>query len=268
MYKYRKEKRINAKNDLKRINEIPNEVYFIHYSCESFYDIKDGRTPRITSIAVKNMGTGQSISFSIHKIAEIEKVDLECIDQNYDLLEKKMLEEYFKFISDNSECTWIHWNMRDINFGFLAIEHRYKVLGGNPNYIIKNKNKIDLARLLTSLYGLNYIDHPRLEKLVDKNNITKTDFLKGKEEAEAFDNKEYIKLHRSTLRKVDIFESIITRLTTDSLKTNAKFLDIYGLSFDGIWDFKNNNWQGAVIFAIIGFILKVIVDYLKNNPLF
>lgn len=264
MYKYRKEMRIRAKEDLRKINDNSNEVYFIHYSCESFYDIKDGRTPRITSIAVKNMGTGQSISFSIHKIAEIEKVDIGCIDKNYDLLEKRMLDEYFNFINENSECTWIHWNMRDINFGFLAIEHRYKVLGGSPNYIIKNKNKIDLARLLTSLYGLNYIEHPRLEKLVDKNNITKTDFLKGKEEAKAFEDKEYIKLHRSTLRKVDIFESIITRLTTDSLKTNARFKDIYGLSFEGIFDFKNNNWQGGVLFSIIGIVIKMIFDYIQD----
>ena len=58
---------------LKQIDEIESKrdnVLIIHYSCESFYDIKDGRTPRVTSIAVRNFSTGQTSSFSIHKSAE------------------------------------------------------------------------------------------------------------------------------------------------------------------------------------------------------
>jgi hypothetical protein len=42
----------------------------IHYSCESFYDKTDGRTPRVTSIAVRNLASGQTDSLSIHQIAE------------------------------------------------------------------------------------------------------------------------------------------------------------------------------------------------------
>jgi hypothetical protein len=37
--------------------------------------------------------------------------------------------------------------MRNINFGFQAIEHRYKVLGGKP-YIVEDDRKVDLAKLL------------------------------------------------------------------------------------------------------------------------
>src|SRR5687767_2590058 len=36
----------------------------IHYSCESFYDLKDGRSPRITSIAVRSPRNHQTQSFS------------------------------------------------------------------------------------------------------------------------------------------------------------------------------------------------------------
>ncbi len=65
-YKRHKQARII----LKEIEESPREYLVIHYSCESFYDIRDGRTPRITSIAIREFDSGQTHSFSIHKIAE------------------------------------------------------------------------------------------------------------------------------------------------------------------------------------------------------
>lgn len=70
----------------------------LHYSCESFYDIKDGRTPRVTSIAARHLTTGQTASFSIHKSAEQLRVPPADISQRYDELEKLMLDEYFDFI--------------------------------------------------------------------------------------------------------------------------------------------------------------------------
>jgi hypothetical protein len=36
--------------------------------------------------------------------------------------------------------------MRNINFGFQAIEHRYKVFG--KPYIVEDDRKVDLAKLL------------------------------------------------------------------------------------------------------------------------
>ena len=52
--------------------------------------------------------------------------------------------------------------MRDMNYGFKAIEHRYSVLGGEP-YQIPDANKIDLARQLINCYGVDkfsiYINH-------------------------------------------------------------------------------------------------------------
>ena len=67
----------------------------IHYSCESFYDITDGRTPRITSIAVYNFESAQTDSFSLHKIAERKHINLSEIEDKYDQLEKQMLTEFF-----------------------------------------------------------------------------------------------------------------------------------------------------------------------------
>ena len=55
-----------ARKQLTEINEKRGNVVVIHYSCESFYDRSDGTSPRITSIAVRNLATGQTESFSIH----------------------------------------------------------------------------------------------------------------------------------------------------------------------------------------------------------
>ena len=55
--------------------------------------------------------------------------------------------------------------MRDINYGFGAINNRYEILKGKY-YEIKEENKFDLADKLKECYGKNYIEHPRLKKYV------------------------------------------------------------------------------------------------------
>ena len=57
-----------------------------------------------------------------------------------------------------------------------------------------------------------------MEKLIELNNIGAKDYLSGKDEATAFENKEYVKLHRSTLRKVDVFANILNRTINNTLK--------------------------------------------------
>lgn len=254
----RNEKRKNAERCFEKIYNEKQHSLIIHYSCESFYDIKDGKTPRITSIAIRFLENAQTTSFSIHKEAELKKISISDICENYDSLEKKMLDGYFKFVKDYKNYNWIHWNMRDINYGFEAIEYRYKVLGGNPTFIDNNK-KFDIARLLVDKYGLNYIGHPRLEKLIEKNGITKRDYLTGKDEALCFDNKEFVKLHQSTLRKVDIINSVFEKAIEGTLKTNSTWKDIYGMSVQGVFDFINSKWYFNLISYLITLILGGIV---------
>lgn len=42
---------------LDRIFAHPANVWVIHYSCESFYDRPEGRSPRITSIATRKLNS-------------------------------------------------------------------------------------------------------------------------------------------------------------------------------------------------------------------
>lgn len=246
------------------LNLVDNEsnLLIVHYSCESFYDLKDGRTPRITSIAVRYFNTGQTETFSIHKIAE-KKGYLSEIESHYDELEKIMLSEFYKFVKSHLNYNWIHWNMRDINYGFQAIDHRFSVLGGKSNPI-PDSQKFDLARKLVDIYA-NYADHPRLESLVELNNITKKDFLSGKDEAVAFEELKYVELHRSTLRKVDIFHSILEKVIDKGLKTKSSWHHIYGFTPQGMFESIKDHWIFALITLALGAASSAILGIVFLN---
>lgn len=252
------DKHKQACREFKSIDRNRPNYLVVHYSCESFYDRTDGKTPRITSIAVRSFSSGQTDSFSIHKTAEKMHVDFLKIEEKYDELEKQMLTEFFDFVKEHKSNMWLHWNMRDINYGFQAIEHRFEVLGGKPEVLSESK-KVDLARLFVQKYGVRYAPNPRLQSLIKLNHIEPLGFLNGAEEAAAFDTKDYIKLHQSTLRKVDVIANLLDRAIENSLKTNATWKDSYGLSLQGIFEyFKSCWWLQLIAWAfslLLGFLL-------------
>jgi hypothetical protein len=139
-----KQKKARAK--LASVFADASNTWVIHYSCESFYG-PNGASPRITSIAVRRLDSGQTLSFSIHQVAEQRRVAFDQIEAQYDDLERQMLEAFYAHVGGHRGMRYLHWNMRDINYGFAAIEHRFCVLNGNP-IVIEDDKKIDLARLL------------------------------------------------------------------------------------------------------------------------
>lgn len=255
-------KRLKRRKDLMvRLDNLLEQAattLVIHYSCESFYDKTDGKTPRITSLAVRNLASGQTDSFSIHQIAEEQHVVFEKITEHYDVLERQMLDRFFDFLRTRPHCNWIHWNMRDVNYGFAAIEHRYRVLGGVPVQVSEDR-KFDLSRALVDIYGVSYIGHPRLEMLIKLNKITDKDFMTGKQEAAAFDNKEFVKLHQSTLRKVDTLANIFERMTNKSLQTQATWWKQHG-SFVAILELLKEHWIVTTIViggGVLTFVIRI-----------
>jgi hypothetical protein len=253
----------------KRLDEIYDDslnAYVIHYSCESFYAV-DGHpglenSTRVTSIAVRNLKSGQTKTWSIHKSAELKRkldslkamvkanvplptqedsqelaegIPRHQIAEVLDPLEFDMLQGYFAFIESHPDSTYIHWNMRDDVFGFSALEHRFRVLNGMPS-ILYDKQKFDLARELIVLYGKNYAPHVsasgkkgRIMSIMEMNEITGSDALQGAGEAQAFVKGEFIKLQQSTLSKVDVISNIFDRAHAKSLKTKATFMDKVGI---------------------------------------
>ena len=218
-----------ARKRLDSLFERSDKVCVVHYSCESFYDREDGRSPRVTSIALRRLDSGQTTSFSIHQAAEVSGVPLDAIDEQYDDLEREMLSNFFDYISGFQRMTFLHWNMRDANYGFQAIEHRYRVLHRcDPQHIVDDRDKSDLSRLLVDIYGVQYIGHPRLSKLLSKNRMTPHDFLSGADEARAFEEHNFVALHQSTLRKVDVIANIAARAHDRQLKTNTSWWRMRG----------------------------------------
>src|SRR4051812_4704809 len=96
-----------ARAALKELEEGAANVLVIHYSCESFYDRPRGDSPRITSIGVRRLDSGQTHSFSIHKIAELHHADLAALEANYDQYEREMLDEFFDFVRLNDRERWV-----------------------------------------------------------------------------------------------------------------------------------------------------------------
>lgn len=259
----RKQKSSRAVVD--RLFDDAANVCVTHYSCESFYERTDGRSPRITSIAVRKLASAQTVSFSIHQVAELGGIDLAGITAHYDVLELKMLDAFFAHVGGHRGMKYLHWNMRDINYGFAAIEHRYSVLGGEPVFIIPDENKFDLARLLIDIYGVGYTGHPRLTTLLDKNNIQPRDFLNGASEAKAFEQGNFVGLHQSTLRKVDMIANLAGRARDRSLKTNTTWWEMHGGRLRTFVNFATENRTFQFITGTAG-IIGLVVSLIPTLP--
>ena len=169
-----------------------------------------------------------------------------------------MLGDFFEYLSGSGEViNYVHWNMRDANYGFQAIEHRYSVLGGKP-YVVPERRRFDLSRLLLDVYGTEYIEHPRLQRLAEKNDITMLGFLTGRQEVESFERGEYQVLQQSTLRKVDILADIAERAYRRTLRTNSNWWVQHGGNFRGAWDGIVENKSIAFICTFIGIVLGIL----------
>lgn len=262
MYLDLHKQRRQAYKSLEGLFKEARHVFVIHYSCEGFYNSKDGRTPRVTSIAARSLASAQTKSFSIHKAAEQQHVVFADITEHYDRLERKMLDEFFQFVRANLHCSWLHWNMRDINYGFQGIEHRYRVLGGVP-IEISDEKKVDLSRVLVAVYAEMYAAHPRLESVTVQNGLRHKDFLGGEAEALAWENRDFVKLHQSTLRKVDIMANIAGKAHAKSLSTSAPWKDRLPLHPAAAVEAMKEHWIYALIGLLVGCfgVLKLFWPY-------
>ncbi len=190
---------MNVKDKLKILRENEQNLFIIHYSCQNLNDSNENYSPRITSIAVFHVGSSTMHSFSIHLIAEIKEIERDDIHDHYDELECEMLKQFYDFVADNDNGFWLHWNMSNINYGFEALSHRYKVLSKLDSKRIPDSKKYNLSTLILSSYGKNCVEHPRMASFMKLNDGEHRNNLSGKEEVVAFAEKEYIKLHKSTM---------------------------------------------------------------------
>lgn len=92
---FRLKQRKDARRILEKLFDNADTTLIIHYACESFFKKNDGKAPRISSISVKNLGSGNNRSFSIYHIAEQCGISNDKIFNFYEELEKKLLDDFF-----------------------------------------------------------------------------------------------------------------------------------------------------------------------------
>jgi hypothetical protein len=233
------------------LTENKSKILFIHYSCENLTKENKELSLRITSIAVLFNNGHILKSFSIHYTAEILHINRDDIEEKYAEIEKEMLSDFFKFIESQYDYIWLHWNMKNINYGFEALEHRYKVLTGNDAHHISEEKKYNLSELILSKYGKNCVDHPKMPNLMILNGGKPRDYLDGETEVDAFKEKEYLKMQKSTICKVYWFSTIFHSLLKNKIKTK-KFN--WNLFLDKIFNHPIVRLLSlvAMIFTIIG----------------
>jgi hypothetical protein len=269
----RLEERIEGKNEINEILRDKSKSLIIHYSCESFFNTM-GRTPRVTAITIQEIKSGTVKSFSIHLQSQFIGLDFRSLtEQEYDRVEKSMLDDFFKFVDEhkNKGYRWVHWHMRNSSYGFEAIENRYRILGGTP-ISVEEDFKYDLPRILSLIYSGGYEDdNPdgRLINLCKRNNITQRNALTGKKEADAFQNKEYLNLHSSTLRKSDMISGILRKIELNKLKVKTTTFKIYGLNPRGIIEIVQNNLVLTITYSLILYFVgsvgqTIIQDWYQN----
>ena len=212
-----------ARKELEKAFSNATNTWAIHYACESLYNKPDGKSPRITAIAARNLRSEQTKLFSIHRQADVDGIAMSDASSMYDELEQAMLHKYSEWLKINPEAQFIHWNMRNATYGFEAIEHRFSVLshGKSIPTVISNTRKVNLASLLNDIYGPHYIDDKKMETLAIKNGFKDNRFLNGSEEALAFSNGDLVAVDTSCQRKVDIFCYIAQLAHEGNLKTNT-----------------------------------------------
>jgi hypothetical protein len=190
---------------IRELQNSPSQTRVIHYGCESWYSVKD-RPVAISCIAIVDLETQNQVSFSLtdHK------------EEN----EKKLLEQFYKNIRETPDALYIHWNMHSSDFGFAAIDKRYKYLFGvDPPYSIPIGKRYDLDSLISIKYGGKYADHPKLATLGALNRFNRRYALTGKEEAEKFEAKDYGDIGRSVTEKAQLIGFLAKKFLKGTLET-------------------------------------------------
>lgn len=225
---------------IREVKRHPENFYIVHYSCQSLYDDNEALSPRITSIVVTHVATEQTVSFSTHSVAEELRIARADVITRFDDIERQLLDEFYAFTRDRRDKFWIHWNMRNLTYGFEHLEHRYRALGGKNAPIIPVERRINLNDMIAQRYGSNYAAHPKLRSLMDINGGVHRHFLTGEEEVSAFTNAEYARMHNSTLAKVGFLHSALRKLVTNKLRTASKGI---GVMLDRIFE---SRWAKAI----------------------
>ncbi len=79
----------------------------------------------------------------------------------------------------------------------------------------------------------------------------------------AFENQEYVKLHQSTLRKVDVIANLLDRTLDGSIRTKATWFELHGFHPAAAVEWITEHW----FFAAVGIVATLLGLYLGFKDL-
>lgn len=211
-----------AIRNLKKLTEDPSKVLFIHYSqSKTFDDDEYGAiSPVITSIVIKSLDEQIDMQFAIHLEADKAEIPKDQIQDSYRELEMRILKSYNEFVRRASNCLWVHWDMKNIHFGFEAIKHRFEKIG-LPNYAeVSSSQKLNLRVLLEGMYGDNFVNGPDQMKsllLCNSQNVNDPRFLDKDVESLEFEKMNFDLVIQSVDTKVDFLRRATKKLSNKKL---------------------------------------------------
>lgn len=244
----------NGKKFLEYLKTSPENFFVIHYSCQGLFENPDGLSPKITSIAIVNYSNEQTISFSTHAIAGELHIEREDVRDRFNEIELELLRQFYNFVRDHRSKFWVHWNMRNLTYGFEHLEHRYRVLRGEDAAVIPVERRINLNDMLASRYGGDYAQHPKMSSLMEINGGRHRHFLTGEGEVQAFDAHEFTSLHHSTLAKVGFFYSVMKKMSKGRLKTSSRG---WGVMLDKM--FESRTMKAIGFLGTLGSIISILL---------
>ena len=245
-----------AVNNLKKITEDSSKVLFIHYSASRTFDDDDygNISPIITSIVIKSLDGQIDKQFAIHLEADKAHIPKDQIQDSYRELELRILKLYNNFAKRHLDCYWIHWDMKNIHFGFEAIKHRYeKIFEDLSDYCdIPSNKKKNLRSIIEGMYGEGFVNGA--DMICNSNNVEDSTFLSIDDESSQFESKNFFAVIKSVDLKVDFIKKATNKLIQKKLivsnKNNyAVFIDVVNHPI-----FTFIGWLATVVGLIVGLI--------------
>ena len=258
----------NACNFLNDYSKSKSDYIYIHYARQNCFEDAYEKGPRIIAVVVMNAGSEQTKFFSLRKVADSYGENFfNMTESERDEIEKEMLQHFFEYVKNNEKKKWLHWNMKNNNFGFEAIEERYNELGGCAIHFEEDK-LFNISVLFKEKYGKHFAHDAKWNgKLMGKmydmfnmNSIEDANILNGDQEVKEYILKNIMSIEQSILGKVKAFKMLVDMAADDDLKVRGSISrDVYGLNIYGIAQYIQDNAVLALLFSILGGIIATII---------
>lgn len=211
-----------AKSDIARAMKSRQHAFVLHYVGESFASVRH----RVTAIAARNLGSGVTECFELENELRRSGVNpLTASSDELDRAERRVLDAFYAFVRSHPNYFWLHWNMRNSTFGFLALQNRQKELGGR-DVSIPDHYRLDLADRLIDIYGDRYAESTnRLRSLAVRNSLELPFLMDGEQQGKNVERRDFGAVTRSLLNRIDVLYAVATKVHEGTLKTDAPWHD-------------------------------------------